>query len=84
LLIAAVACLAAINKAKSEGGVSVGRGVATVTLAANPTTVARLAPALGDVLASARVVAHALATRPDLGDDVVEVADIAFVPAQEG
>ena len=79
----AVACLAAINKAKSEGGVSVGRGVASVTLAANATTLARLAPALGDVLASARVASHALDTRADLADDTVEVAAVVFVPAQE-
>jgi hypothetical protein len=55
-----------------------------VTLAANTTTLARLGPVLGDVLASARVAEHALETRADLADDVVEVADIAFVPAQEG
>ena len=62
---------------------SVGRGVASVTLAANATTLARLAPALGDVLASARVASHTLDTRADLADDVVEVAGVVFVPAQE-
>jgi valyl-tRNA synthetase len=81
---AAVACLAAINKAKSEGGVSVGRGVSTVTLAGSPATVTRLGRVLGDVLAAARVEAHTLAPRAELADDVVEVADIVFVPAQEG
>jgi valyl-tRNA synthetase len=81
---AAVACLSAVNKAKSEGGVSVGRGVANVTLAASATTLARLEPALSDVLASARVSSHTLTERSELADDVVEVADITFVPAQEG
>ena len=54
-----------------------------MTLAANATTHARLAPALGDVLASARVASHTLDTGTDLADDVVEVADVVFVPAQE-
>src|SRR5262249_41425551 len=80
---AAVACLAAINKAKSEGGVSVGRGVAAVTVAASPTTLARLEPALADVLKSARVTGHSLEPRPALADGVVEVADVTFAPVEE-
>jgi valyl-tRNA synthetase len=81
---AAVACLTAINKAKSEGGVSVGRGVARVTLAANPVMVDRLQPVLGDVLSSARVQAHELEPRAALADGGVDVVDITFVAAQEG
>jgi valyl-tRNA synthetase len=81
---AAVACLTAINKAKSEGGVSVGRGVAKVTLAANPAMVDRLRPVLGDVLASARVEAHDVEPRGTLADGAVDVVDISFVAAQEG
>ncbi len=80
----AVACLTAINKAKSEGGVSVGRPVARVTLAANPATLAYLEPVLDDVLASARVSRHALEPRAALADGAVEVGDITFAPAQEG
>jgi valyl-tRNA synthetase len=81
---AAVACLTAINKAKSEGGVSVGRGVASVTLTAHPAMLARLEVVLGDVLAAARVEAHAVEPRATLADGTVEVADITFVTAQEG
>jgi valyl-tRNA synthetase len=80
---AAVACLAAVNKAKSEGGVSVGRGVRTMTLGASPATLARLAPAAGDVMASARVERHETTPRPDLGDNVFAVGDIAFVEAAD-
>jgi valyl-tRNA synthetase len=80
----AVACLTAINKAKSEGGVSVGRSVASVTLAAAPATIARLEPVLGDVLASARVASHILEPRAALADGSVEVGDITFALAQEG
>jgi valyl-tRNA synthetase len=79
----AVACLAAINKAKSEGGVSVGRGVSAVTLLANPATLAHLEPVLADVLASARVTAHTIAPRPALADGTVEVADVTFAPVEE-
>ncbi|HJW70160.1 MAG TPA: valine--tRNA ligase, partial [Candidatus Binatia bacterium] len=81
---AAVACLTAINKAKSEGGVSVGRGVASVTLAAHPAMIERLESVLGDVLATARVEAHDIEARASLADGTVEVVDITFVPAQEG
>ncbi|MGH7896073.1 MAG: valine--tRNA ligase [Candidatus Binatia bacterium] len=80
---AAVACLAAINKGKSEGGVSVGRGVRTVTLRANPTTLARLAPAVPDVMASARVEQHELGPQPELAEGVFEVSEIAFVEVAE-
>src|SRR5262249_27396479 len=54
----AVASLTAINKAKSEGGVSIGRGVTSVALAANPATAGRLEPVLGDVLASSPAAPH--------------------------
>jgi hypothetical protein len=64
--------------------VSVGRPVETVTLAANPVTIARLDPVLADVLRSARVAAHTLEARAALADGVVEIRDIAFTPAQEG
>jgi valyl-tRNA synthetase len=80
---AAVACLSAINKAKSEGGVSVGRGVRTLALRANPATIARLAPATADVMASARVERHDFEPAPGLADDVVEVGEIAFVEAPD-
>jgi valyl-tRNA synthetase len=80
---AAVACLTAINKAKSEGGVSVGRGVRTVTLRASGATLARLAPGVDDVMASARVERHALAEASALADGAFEVAEIAFVEAAE-
>ena len=81
---AAVACLTAINKAKSEAGVSIGRGVTSVALGASPATIARLEPVLADVLASARVSGHTLESRPALADGAVDVADITFASAQEG
>jgi valyl-tRNA synthetase len=80
---AAVACLAAINKGKSEGGVSGGRGIRTVTVRASASTLGRLAPVVDDVLASARVERHVLATDPTVADGAVEIADVAFADAPE-
>jgi valyl-tRNA synthetase len=80
---AAVACLGAVNKGKSEGGVSVGRTVRNLGLRANPATIARLAPAVADVMASARVERHELIPTPELSDDAFEVAEIAFAEAPE-
>lgn len=75
----AVACLAAINKAKSEAGVSPGRGLARLTLAANPETLGRLAAVQGDVLKSARVERHELLAAAELGDSAFEVRAAEYV-----
>jgi valyl-tRNA synthetase len=81
---AAVAALAAINKAKSEGGVSVGRGVGRLTLVTSAAGAARLEPVLGDVLAAARVEQHELRAE-SCADDGFQIAEIAFVePASAG
>ena len=80
---AAVACLAAINKAKSEGGVSVGRGVRKLRLRASEPTVARLKPATGDVMASARVEEHVVEAAPGPVDDEFLVTGIEFVEQVE-
>src|SRR5207247_1100546 len=60
---AAVGCLAAINKRKSEAGVSVGRAVVRLALAASPTTLTCLGPVAADVMAAARVAEYALRPR---------------------
>jgi valyl-tRNA synthetase len=80
---AAVACLAAINKAKSEGGVSVGRGVRKLRLRASEPTVARLKPATGDVMASARVEEHVMEAAPGPVDDEFLVTGIEFLEQAE-
>jgi hypothetical protein len=63
--------------------VSGGRGIRTVTVRANAATLARLAPVVDDVMASARVERHALATEPSVADGAVEIADVAFADAPE-
>jgi len=60
---AAVGCLAAINKRKSEAGVSVGRAVTRLALAASPATLSTLGPVAADVMAAARVAEYALQPR---------------------
>ncbi|MFM8408999.1 MAG: class I tRNA ligase family protein, partial [Alphaproteobacteria bacterium] len=81
---AAVACLGAIHKAKTAGGVSIGREVERLRLAAHPDALARVAPVLGDVLATARVANHDLEARPDLSDGAFEVVEAVFAPPPAG
>src|SRR5207249_3819484 len=79
----AVACLAAINKRKSEAGVSVGRGVTGLSLAAAPATARKLAHVADDVMGAARVDAFAVNEREQLTDGAFEVTGIEFAPAPE-
>jgi valyl-tRNA synthetase len=71
---------ASLNKKKTESGASVGRIVTSTAVAASPALVARIAPALGDVLAAAKVKAHTLTAREPLTDadgfvvDAIEIA----------
>lgn len=56
----AIAALAAIHKAKADASVSMGKEVATLTLAASEPTLARVGPVLADVFAASRCADHAL------------------------
>jgi len=77
----AVACLAAINKSKSEAGVSVGRGVTRLTLAAGPASVARLDAVSADVMAAARVKAYDVRTDGAL-DGAFQVVGLELEPLE--
>jgi valyl-tRNA synthetase len=79
----AVACWSAINKAKSDAKVSMGREVERLSIAANARTLARIEPVLSDVLAAARCAAHDLDTRDSLADDEFAIADAIFVERKE-
>ncbi len=70
----AIDALTAINKAKTERGASVGRIVEKLELRASEETARRVAPVLGDVLASARVREHRIAQAAIEGFEVVEMA----------
>jgi valyl-tRNA synthetase len=80
---AAVALLATINKGKSEAGVSVGRAIRRLAVAANPATAGRLGAVAADVMAAARVEAYDLTARGGLGDGVFEVVTVDFAEAME-
>ena len=79
----AVACWGAINKAKSDASVSMGREVTSLTIAASPKTLERLAPVLPDVLAAARCAEHALAPSDTLESGEFEIRDAVFAERPE-
>ncbi|MBP1689751.1 MAG: hypothetical protein H6Q34_324, partial [Deltaproteobacteria bacterium] len=66
-------------KAKSEAGVSPGRGVARLALAANPETLRRLAAVQTDVLESARVEQHELLPAVELDESSFEIRAAEYV-----
>ena len=80
---AAVACFSAINKAKADGEVSMGREVLGLTLSANPSTRERLGPVLSDVLAATRCHSHRSAIVDGLAEDQIEITDAEFAPKPE-
>jgi valyl-tRNA synthetase len=74
----AVGCLGAINKAKADASVSMGREVQRLTIVANAKTRARLESVLADVLAATRCQSHALETRDDVEDGAFAIEDAEF------
>jgi hypothetical protein len=79
----AVAAHAAINKAKADAEVSMGREVEAITLVASAETLRRLAPVLSDVWAAARCLSHATKEREDIADGDFEVEGVVFAPKPE-
>jgi valyl-tRNA synthetase len=73
---AATACLAAINKGKSQAAASVGRGVDRLVVAASEPTLARLRQVSADVMAAARVGAADLQVDGALGDGAFAVREM--------
>jgi len=74
----AAACLAAVNKAKADAEVGMGREVETLTLRASPASLERLAPVQGDVVAAARCKEQRLVEDASLEEGVFEIADARF------
>jgi valyl-tRNA synthetase len=79
----AIACLAAINKAKADAEVSMGREVEELELAAAPATLERLARVAGDVLAAARVQRHAFVPDAALAPGAFELRVARFAARVE-
>ncbi|HJQ84366.1 MAG TPA: valine--tRNA ligase [Candidatus Binatia bacterium] len=80
----AVACLAAINKGKSEAGASVARAVTQLDLAATSATVARFSTVANDVLAAARVERHTLRADAAVAEGAFQVTALELAAAAEG
>ena len=72
-----IAALAAINKAKADASVGMGREVLELSVAASAPTLERLKPVLGDVLAAARCQQHRL-EQAELEDGTFEVRGASF------
>ncbi len=79
----AVAAHGAINKAKADASVSMGREVEDLVIHANAQTLAQFEAVAADVLAAARCLAHRTAVADALEDGVFEVSDARFAPKPE-
>jgi len=79
----AVAAHAAINKAKADAEVSMGREVEKLTLVAKGETLERLGPVLGDVLAAARCLSHTTEAREEMEAGVFAIEGAVFAPKPE-
>jgi valyl-tRNA synthetase len=75
---AAAACWRAVNKAKADAEVSMGREVERLDIVANPKTLEKLRPGLTDVLQAGRCHAHSLVERGDLDDGAFVVENAVF------
>ena len=73
-----MACFNAINKAKSDAGVSAGRVAERLTIRANEKTLAALAPVIRDVAGAARCQAWSTALEASLEDGAFAVSDAVF------
>jgi valyl-tRNA synthetase len=74
----AVTCLAAVNKSKSESGVSVGRGIRSLSIAANAGTRTCLEHVAGDVMAAARAERCDVTVDAAAADGTFRIAAIEF------
>ena len=74
----AAACWSAINKAKAEAEVSMGRAVEALTVGATAATLERLAAVQDDVFAGARVREYRLEQRGNLEDGAFEITDAVY------
>ena len=76
--------LAAVNKSKSESGVSVGRSVSVLALAANSETAAAFAKVRADVLGAVRATDCELRIKDGIEAGQFEVLAVAFESAEVG
>lgn len=77
----AVNCLAAINKYKAQAGVTSGRAVEHLVLAANSGTAGKIRTAISDVMASTRARRYTLTKKESLPDGEFETLEAVFSEA---
>ncbi len=74
----AIAAFAAVNRAKSEGSVSIGRPIDDLALAMHPDTAARLRPVVDDLAGAIRGPGCRIEERTEMAAGEIEVLSIAF------
>jgi valyl-tRNA synthetase len=74
----AIECWRAVMKAKSEASVSMGKEIERLSIAANAATLARLAPAVDDVMGAVRCKAHTLVEDASLEAGAFAARDVVF------
>jgi valyl-tRNA synthetase len=74
----AIAAMYAVNKAKSEAGVSVGRSITLLKIACNAASAEKLKPVLADVTGAVRASGCELEVKDGLDANQFEVVSIAF------
>jgi valyl-tRNA synthetase len=74
----AVACWNQINKRKSEAGVSIGRPILKLAIAASKATLEKLKPAESDVMAAARAESHSLTADDAVPAGQFEIREVEF------
>jgi len=79
----AVSALQAINKAKADAEVSMGREVENIVIAGNGDTLGQLKLVLDDVLTASRCQSHRLEERDELEDGIFEIPSAEFAPKPE-
>lgn len=78
----AIAAMSAVNKAKSEAGVSVGRSITALKIACNAATTEKLRLVLGDVVGATRAAGAELEVKDGLEANQFQVVSIAFESAE--
>ncbi|HWX42225.1 MAG TPA: hypothetical protein VN345_13835, partial [Blastocatellia bacterium] len=67
----------------SEAGVSIGRPIERLVLAANPATAANLGAVVSDVMAAARAASYTVEENSTLEDGIFQVLEAKFVQLSE-
>jgi hypothetical protein len=73
-----VNCWTAINKYKAQGGVTSGRLIESLSLAANSATAKKIKTAMADVTAAARAKSYTITRQDTLADGEFEVLEATF------